>query len=105
MVGWGFHGVLDDSIVFSLPPRCSSRLPGILGAEVDDAQDDSRKASFVKQLYLASKPSHVGLSVYGLAYCHTQFLCQNQELIICMTKDKLFHTYDQKGSQKTKCHE
>jgi hypothetical protein len=37
--------------------------------------------------------------------CHTQFLCQNQVLIVCMTQDQLFHTYDQKCSQITKCHE
>jgi hypothetical protein len=28
--------------------------------------------------------------------CHTQFLCQNQVLIICMTQDQLFYTYGQK---------
>jgi hypothetical protein len=37
--------------------------------------------------------------------CHTQFLHQNQVLIICMTQDQLFHTYGQKGSQITTCHE
>jgi hypothetical protein len=26
--------------------------------------------------------------------CHTRFLCQNQVLIVCMTQDQLFHTYD-----------
>jgi hypothetical protein len=36
--------------------------------------------------------------------CHTQFLCQNRVLIICMTQDQMFHTYGQKSSQKTKCH-
>jgi hypothetical protein len=36
--------------------------------------------------------------------CHTWFLCQNRVLIICMTQDQMFHTYGQKGSQKTKCH-
>jgi hypothetical protein len=25
--------------------------------------------------------------------CHTQFLCQNQVLIVCMIQDQLFHTY------------
>jgi hypothetical protein len=34
---------------------------GILGAEVDDAQDDSWRHSFVAWLYLAAKPSHVGV--------------------------------------------
>jgi hypothetical protein len=33
------------------------------------------------------------------------FLCQNQILIVCMTQDQLFHTYGQKCSQITKCHE
>jgi hypothetical protein len=28
--------------------------------------------------------------------CHTQFLCQNQVLIICMTQDQLFHIYGPK---------
>jgi hypothetical protein len=28
--------------------------------------------------------------------CHTQFLCQNQVLIVCMTQDQLFHTYGPK---------
>jgi hypothetical protein len=30
--------------------------------------------------------------------CHTQFLHQNQVLVVCMTQDQLFHTYGQKGS-------
>jgi hypothetical protein len=38
------------------------------------------------------------------SHCHTQFLCQNQVLIVCMTQDQLFHTYGQKCSQITKCH-
>jgi hypothetical protein len=37
--------------------------------------------------------------------CHTWFLCQNQILIVCMTQDQLFHTYNQNCSQITKCHE
>jgi hypothetical protein len=44
------------------------RLPGILDAEVDDAQDDSWRGSFVKWLYLAVKPSYVGVDVDMLAY-------------------------------------
>jgi hypothetical protein len=32
-------------------------------------------------------------------------LCQNQVLIVCMTQKQLFHTYSQKCSQITKCHE
>jgi hypothetical protein len=57
---WGFHGIPINSRVFFLPPKCSSRLPGILGAEVDDAQDDSWRGSFTKQLYLAAMPFHMG---------------------------------------------
>jgi hypothetical protein len=38
------------------------------------------------------------------AKCQTQFLCQNQVLIICMTQDQLFHRYSQQCSQITKCH-
>jgi hypothetical protein len=36
--------------------------------------------------------------------CHTRFLCQNRVLIVCMTQDQIFHTYGQKCSQITKCH-
>jgi hypothetical protein len=43
-------------------------LLGILCAEVDDAWDDFWRGSFVKWLYLAAKPSHVGgVDVDGLA--------------------------------------
>jgi hypothetical protein len=38
-------------------------------------------------------------------FCHTQFLCQNQVLTIGTTQDQLFHIYNQKCSQITKCHE
>jgi hypothetical protein len=37
-------------------------------------------------------------------FYHTQFLCQNQVFIVCMTQDQLFHIYDQKCSQIFKCH-
>jgi hypothetical protein len=37
-------------------------------------------------------------------YCHARFLCQNQVLIVCMIQDQMFHTYGQKCSQITKCH-
>jgi hypothetical protein len=40
-----------------------------------------------------------------LSIRHTQFLHQNQVLIICITQDQLLHTYGQKCSQITKCHE
>jgi hypothetical protein len=33
----------------------------------------------------------------NLYLCHTRFLCQNQVLIICMTRDQLFHTYSVKS--------
>jgi hypothetical protein len=59
-VGWSFHGIPVGSRVFFLPPGYSFRLPGILGAEVVDAQDDSSRGSFTKRLYLAAMPSHVG---------------------------------------------
>jgi hypothetical protein len=47
---------------------CSSGLLSILGAEVDDVQDESWRGSFVKRLYLSAKPSHMGVDVNGLAY-------------------------------------
>jgi hypothetical protein len=55
-------------MAFFWAPKCSLRLPGILGAEVDDARDNSWRGSFVKRLYLASRPSHVGFDVDGLAW-------------------------------------
>jgi hypothetical protein len=48
--------------------RCSSWLPGILGAEVDDIWDNSWRGNFALWLYLTPKPSHVGVDVDGLAY-------------------------------------
>jgi hypothetical protein len=36
--------------------------------------------------------------------CHTRFLYQNQVLFVFMTQDQLFHTYGQKCSKITKCH-
>jgi hypothetical protein len=56
----GFHGVLVGSRDFFLPLGCSFRLQGILGAEVNDAWDDSWSGSFTKWLYLAVKTSHMG---------------------------------------------
>jgi hypothetical protein len=46
---------------------CSSRFSGDLGAEVDDAEDGSWRHCFAVWLYLAAKPSHVGVNVNGLA--------------------------------------
>jgi hypothetical protein len=45
----------------------SSWLPGVLGAEVADARDGSWRRCFATWLYLAAKPSHVGVDVDGLA--------------------------------------
>jgi hypothetical protein len=33
---------------------------------------------------------------WGSTFCHTRFLCQNHVLIVCMTQDQWFHTYDPK---------
>jgi hypothetical protein len=55
-------------MVFFLAPGCSSRFPDILGAEVDDAWDDSWRGSFMAWLYLAAMPSHVGVDVVRLAF-------------------------------------
>jgi hypothetical protein len=49
-------------------PWHSSRIPGILGAEVADARDKSWRGSFTKRLYFPAKPSHMGINVDGLAY-------------------------------------
>jgi hypothetical protein len=47
---------------------CSSQFPDVLDTEVDDAQDVFLRGSFTAWLYLAAKPSHVGVNVDGLAY-------------------------------------
>jgi hypothetical protein len=54
-------------MMFFLAPGCFSRFLGILGTEVDDAQDDSWRRCFTVWLYMAAKPSHVGVDVDGLA--------------------------------------
>jgi hypothetical protein len=54
-------------MVFFLAPRCSSQFSSILSVEVDDAQDGSWRRRFVAWLYLAAKPSHVGVDVDELA--------------------------------------
>jgi hypothetical protein len=48
-VGWVFHRIPIGSRVF-LPPGCSSQFLGVLGIEVDDAQDNSLRGSFTKRL-------------------------------------------------------
>jgi hypothetical protein len=68
-------------MAFFLAHRCPSWFPGVLGAEVDDAQDDSWRGSFIAWLYLVAKPSHVGVDVDGLAYPlhhHTVHNCQTR---------------------------
>jgi hypothetical protein len=67
-VGWGFHGVLSGSRVFLWVPRHSFCFLDILGAEVDDTLYDSWKHSFAMGLYLAAKPSHVGVDANRLAW-------------------------------------
>jgi hypothetical protein len=47
-------------MAFFLPLRCSFRLLGILGTEVDGDRDNLWRGRFVVWLYLAAKPSHVG---------------------------------------------
>jgi hypothetical protein len=52
-------------MTFFLPPGCSFWLPGVLGAEVNCARDDSWRGHFTVWLYMAAKPSHVGVNVDG----------------------------------------
>jgi hypothetical protein len=52
---------------FFLPPDCSFWLSGVLGDEVDGARDNSSRGCFTTWLYMAAKPSHVGVDVDGLA--------------------------------------
>jgi hypothetical protein len=54
-------------MAFFWAPRCSSWFPSVLGAVVDDDQDDSWKICFTTWLYLATKPAYVGIDVDGLA--------------------------------------
>jgi hypothetical protein len=46
---------------------CSSWFLSILGVEVDDDWDSSWRRCFTVWLYLAAKPSHMGVDVDGLA--------------------------------------
>jgi hypothetical protein len=50
---------------------------------------------------LLTRLAFLRLTRFWYYFCHTQFLCQNQVLIVCMTQDQLFHTYGQKCSQIT----
>jgi hypothetical protein len=53
------------SMVFFWAPWCSSWFMGILGTELDDAQDSSLRRCFAMLLYLAAKPAHVGVMWMG----------------------------------------
>jgi hypothetical protein len=65
--------------MFFLAFVCSSWFLGIIGAEVDDAQDSSWRRCFVAWLYLAAKSSYVGVDVDGLAYpLHHPMACNRQ---------------------------
>jgi hypothetical protein len=55
-------------MAFFLPPECSFWLPCVLGAEVDGSRDDSWRGHFAVWLYLAAKPSHMGVNVDELVY-------------------------------------
>jgi hypothetical protein len=54
-------------MAFLFVPKSSSYHPSVLfgsrtffGIEVDDSRDDFWRGGFVKRLYLATRPSHVG---------------------------------------------
>jgi hypothetical protein len=55
-------------MAFFLDLGCSSQFPGVLDAEVDDFRDGSWRRCFVAWIYLAAKPSHVGVDMDGLSY-------------------------------------
>jgi hypothetical protein len=48
-------------VAFFLPLGCSFWLPGILGAEVDDVQDDSWRGRFAVWLYLVARSDGDGM--------------------------------------------
>jgi hypothetical protein len=50
---------------------------------------------------LLSRLAFLQLTWLWYHFCDTQFLCQNQVLIVCMTQDQLFHTCGQTCSQIT----
>jgi hypothetical protein len=45
---------------------------------------------------LLSRLAFLRLTRLWYHFCHYLFLCQNQVLIVCLTKDQLFHTYGTK---------
>jgi hypothetical protein len=64
---------------FFWAPGCSSWFPVVLGAEVDDARDGSWRRCFTMLLYLAAKPTHVGVDLDGLACpLHRPMACSRQ---------------------------
>jgi hypothetical protein len=75
----GSSGSVRASMSFFLAPGCSFWFPGILGAEVDDVRNGCWRHCFAEWLYLASKPSHVGVDVDELAYpLHCHMACSHQ---------------------------
>jgi hypothetical protein len=56
------------SVVFFWALEPSSWFPNVLGVEVDDVRDGSWRRCFAVLLYLAVKPTLVGVDVDGLAY-------------------------------------
>jgi hypothetical protein len=65
-------GALDWSVgasmAFFLALKCSFWFLGVLGVEVGGARDGSWRCCLTTGLYLATKPSHVGVNVDRLAY-------------------------------------
>jgi hypothetical protein len=62
---------------------CSSWFLSILSSEVDDARDGSWRHYFTVWLYLAAKPSHVGVDMDGLAYpLHRLTACSYQPSVV-----------------------
>jgi hypothetical protein len=51
-------------MAFFWAPGCSWS-PGVLSDEMDNAQDDSWRGCFSAWLYLATKPSHMGVMWMG----------------------------------------
>jgi hypothetical protein len=74
------------SMAFFLAPGCCSWFPDVLGTEVDNVQNGSWRRSFAVWLYLAAKPSHVGVDVDGLAcplHCPTACSRQTRDRTSC----------------------
>jgi hypothetical protein len=47
----------------------------------------------IKEMTLLTRLAFLWLTRLWYHFCHTQFLCQNHVLIICMTQYQFFHTY------------